>query len=178
MGNEIGKRQQPARWLANWLQGLVRKPPVARAVQSLPTSHPALVQQVIPESEVSDVALAWVLDQGLVSYQPGEEDISHCRTLGGMRFSLCERQSLRMLQLWAILPCHWPDRRDDYLAAAARINDEMALVRAAVDAAGDVVIDTFVSYAGGLLPMHLLHTIALQERLLARALLSLPQGEG
>ena len=162
--------------LASWLHNLGRSrskaaaPTPALSVQATPyTSLPAL----LAEDEVCDVTLAQLVAVGFVDAQLTESGVVRCRTLGGHRFSLSVREGLKVVHFWTVIGGD-PARREEFERAAARINSDLALLRAGIDDDGDVLLDTCLSYSGGLVPRQLLHTAALLEVQCARAVCHLP----
>lgn len=176
--NDSSQGSAMKKWLAMLMRGgACAKPAAARdAASEEPTA--AVPPALLAEDEVSDVSIARLLDAALIEYKPGHEDVLHCRTLGGLVFGIAVRDRLKLLQLWASFSTADPQQRAEHEAAAAAINDTLAIGRAAIDRDGDLVVDAHLSYAGGLVPKQLLHTIALFERACVQAGSFLPGRAG
>lgn len=151
----------------DWLGALLRRIARQRAHPSVPALQPAPEEAQaswIPEEEVSDVSVAGIVARACMPCESAGDDHLRCRTLGGLRFFVCLRTEARLLQVMATLSLLPPERRDEGPRVALRINDTLLTGRAAIDADGDLVMDASLSFAGGLAPAQLLHTIALLER--------------
>jgi hypothetical protein len=156
--------------LAAWLQKLTRQraTPAQSGASQACDATAAPLPAVIPEAEVTDVALAQVLESGNVEARLDAHGVLRCRTLSGHRLSVAVQDGTRVVQVWTIMGGD-PEQRDRLEAAASRINNELAALRCAIDKDGDIVMDLAVSYCGGLIPRQLLHVVALLEAQAARA---------
>jgi hypothetical protein len=128
---------------------------------------------LLAEDEVCDVVVAQLLAVGFVDAQLSESGAIRCRSLAGHRFSVNVREGIKVLHFWTVIGGD-PARREEFERGAARVNNNLAVLRASIDDDGDVVLDACLSYSGGLVPRQLLHTVALLELQCASAVCYFP----
>lgn len=149
---------------ATWLRHLGRPfgPATPAPAVALPPAPATPFATPLAETEVTDVALAQLLASACIDAVLTPVGLLRCSTLAGHKFNLAVRENVKLLQLWTIMPGD-AERHEELHRAASALNNTLYALRTAVDEDGDIVLDLCLSYAGGLLPRQLLHTIAVLE---------------
>lgn len=141
----------------------------ATSFESLVAAANLAVPTPIPRDEVSDVTVAGVLAQAFVRHELTPHGDLRVIGIGSSRYFIQVRTDLTCLRLTMMFRPKDSADRPARLELVNRINAGSAVVRACIDADGDLVLDWYLPYHDGLPPRQFIESIRHFEYISQRA---------